>query len=55
MNISIKDIEQIKKEIKAIVPFEEFKKFIEQAEKKIVQSFEIKGFRKGTGTERNGC
>ena len=33
MEISIKDINETKKEIKAKIVFEEFKKFIEQAEK----------------------
>jgi len=47
MDISIKDIDQTKKQIKANVAFEEFKKFIEQTEKEIVQNFEMKGFRKG--------
>jgi len=47
MKTSITDIEQTKKEIKVIVPFEELKKYIAQAEDKIVQNFEAKGFRKG--------
>lgn len=47
MDISIKDIDQTKKEINVVVAFEEFKKFIEQAEKEINKDFEMKGFRKG--------
>jgi len=47
MDISIKDIDKTKKEIKVVVAFEEFKKFIEQAEKEISKDFEMKGFRKG--------
>ncbi len=47
MEISINDIEETKKEIKVVVPFEEFKKFIGRAEKEIIQNFETKGFRKG--------
>jgi len=47
MDISIKDIDQTKKEIKAEIPFEEFKKFIEQATVEAVKNFEAKGFRKG--------
>jgi len=47
MDISIEDINQTKKEIKVKIVFEEFKKFIEQAEKEIGKDFEMKGFRKG--------
>jgi len=47
MKTSIIDIDETKKEIKVEVPFEEFKKFTEKAEKEIVKNFEAKGFRKG--------
>lgn len=47
MKISIIDINSTKKEIKVEISSEEFKKFINQAEEKIVQNFEAKGFRKG--------
>jgi FKBP-type peptidyl-prolyl cis-trans isomerase (trigger factor) len=47
METSIKNIDQTKKEIRAVIAFEEFKKFIEQVEKEISKDFEMKGFRKG--------
>ncbi len=47
MENSIKDIDETKKEIKAEIPFEEFKKFIELTTIEAVKNFEAKGFRKG--------
>lgn len=47
MNTSITDIEQTKKEIKVIVPSQEFEKFFKKATDKLAKDVELKGFRKG--------